>query len=138
MKANLSDLKILALDCQTTGANPDRGHLLEIAWIPVRASLPLESAMPDLRTHLLRLPPDAEIPRAVQRITGITEASMIAAVPSQTVWGHLMETVKELTCDYSPAACPTVIHFARFEEPFLRELHRQNKPSGPFPFQIIW
>jgi hypothetical protein len=33
-RIKLADLKVLALDGQATGANPDRGHLLEIGWIP--------------------------------------------------------------------------------------------------------
>ena len=137
MTARLTDLKILALDCQTTGANPVTGHLLEIGWVPARASLPQKFALPDLRTYLMRLPPDAVIPPAVQRITGITEESMMAAVPSKIVWNHLSEAVKEVTFGNSSSECPTVIHFARFEEPFLRELHKQNNLSGSFPFRII-
>jgi DNA polymerase-3 subunit epsilon len=137
MTAHLTDLKILALDCQTTGANPDKGHLLEIGWVTARASLPQKFVLPELRTYLTRLPPDEVIPRAVQRITGITEESMIDAVPSKFVWNHLVEVAKEVASKNTSSECPTVIHFARFEKPFLRELHKQNNLSGPFPFQII-
>jgi hypothetical protein len=35
---NLADLEILALDCQATGANPQKGHLLEIGWIQTCAA----------------------------------------------------------------------------------------------------
>jgi DNA polymerase-3 subunit epsilon len=33
--------------------------------------------------------------------------------------------------------CPTVIHFSRFEEPFLRHLHAAHDPQTPFPLRII-
>ena len=96
MTINLTELKILAIDCQTTGANPDKGLLLEIGWIPGRASLPIKSAMPGLRSYLIGLPPETAIPRAVQRITGITEASMKTAAPSEIVWNYLIQTVKNV------------------------------------------
>ena len=36
----------------------------------------------------------------------------------------------------APAPVPLVIHFARFEEPFLRALHARHG-SGPFPFELV-
>ncbi|MBT8369445.1 MAG: GIY-YIG nuclease family protein [Deltaproteobacteria bacterium] len=140
MTTALADLKILALDCQTTGANPNKGHLLEIGWFPWNPARPFaidKPALPDLRAYLIRLPSGAVIPRAVQRITGITDESLAAGLPSEIVWQHLIETLKEVNCENPSPVCPTVIHFARFEEPFLRELHRKNNPTDPFPFQII-
>jgi len=137
MAASLADLKILALDCQATGANPDKGHLLEIGWLPVRSSSSEKQQTSDLQAYLIRIPADAIIPRAVQRITGITDEFPMAGVPSKIVWEHLIETAKEIASANQTAACPTVIHFARFEEPFLRELHKKNNPASPFPFRII-
>jgi DNA polymerase-3 subunit epsilon len=137
MTTILKDLKILALDCQTTGANPDKGHLLEIGWLPARASLPEKSKILQPRTYLIHLPAKAVIPRAVQRITGITDESLQTAASAKIVWKHLAKTAKKVMFGNQAVVCPTVIHFARFEEPFLRELHKNNDPQGPFPFQII-
>jgi DNA polymerase-3 subunit epsilon len=137
MTTTLKDLKILALDCQTTGANPDKGHLLEIGWLPARASLPEKSKILQPRTYLIHLPAKAVIPRAVQRITGITDESLQTAASAKIVWKHLAKTAKKVMFGNQAVVCPTVIHFARFEEPFLRELHKNNDPQGPFPFQII-
>jgi DNA polymerase III epsilon subunit-like protein len=86
MTATLTNLKILTLDCQTTGANPGKGHLLEIGWIPTRAAAAYNPAMTGLQAYLVRLPADAAIPRAVQRITGISDDSLTAAVSSKSVW----------------------------------------------------
>ncbi len=44
----------------------------------------------------------------------------------------MIETAKKITAGNPSAACPLVIHFARFEEPFLRQLHQDNDPEGPF------
>ncbi|UCD77514.1 MAG: GIY-YIG nuclease family protein [Desulfobacterales bacterium] len=134
---NLADLKILALDCQATGANPAKGHLLEIGWIPACASAlkkPLHSIP---QSYLIRLPDDAAIPRAVQRITGISEENLPAAVPSDIVWHHLLAAAGQITAVNPSATCPLVIHFARFEEPFLKDLHRRHRPARPFPFRIF-
>jgi len=137
MTATLTNLKILTLDCQATGANPDKGHLLEIGWIPTRASAADKPSMTGLQAHLIRLPADAAIPRAVGRITGISDNSTAAGLSSESVWVRLMETAQQITAGNPSAACPLVIHFARFEEPFLRQLHHKNDPKSSFPFRII-
>jgi len=137
MTATLTNLKILALDCQATGANPDKGHLLEIGWIPTRASAADNPAMTGLQAYLVRLPAAAAIPRAVERITGISDDSLAAGLSFSSVWGRLIATARQITAGHPAAACPLVIHFARFEEPFLRQLHLKNYPQSAFPFQII-
>jgi DNA polymerase-3 subunit epsilon len=137
MSATLSDLKILALDCQATGANPARGHLLEMGWTQTRASLNHIAGKPGVQAYRVGLPADAAIPRAVQRITGISEETLKTAVSSKTAWKYLLAAADKAVSDHPEAVCPVVIHFARFEKPFLRELHRQNGPAGRFPFQII-
>jgi DNA polymerase III epsilon subunit-like protein len=137
MTKTLTNLQILTLDCQTTGANPGKGHLLEIGWLPTRASAADNPAMTGLQVYLVRLPADAAIPRAVERITGISNDSTTAGLSSARVWGHLIETAQKITAGNPSAACPLVIHFARFEEPFLRQLHQKNNPESPFPFRII-
>jgi len=137
MTTTLTNLKILTLDCQATGANPDKGHLLEIGWIPTQASVADNPALTGLQTYLVRLPADAAIPRAVEKITGISDDTSAAGISSESVWERLIETAQEITAGNPSAICPLVIHFARFEEPFLRQLCQKNSPEGPFPFRII-
>src|SRR5205823_146242 len=107
----LSQLEVLVVDCQATAAAP-RGHLLEIGWAQV----------PNTVTHshawLIALPDGEHIPPAVSRITGISEHMMRAAVDRQLAWHALSDQAASLA--QQPA--PTVIHFARFEQPFLRTL----------------
>ncbi|MEE4266006.1 MAG: hypothetical protein V2I56_25185, partial [Desulfobacteraceae bacterium] len=137
MTVSLAELRILALDCQATGANPQKGHLLELGWMAAGAAPKDPSRAPGLQSFLNRLPPDEKIPRAVSRLTGISGESLAAAKPARIIWQHLMDAVQAVIAANQMAACPTLIHYARFEEPFLKNLHREIDPESAFPFQII-
>jgi DNA polymerase-3 subunit epsilon len=117
----LSHLEVLVIDCQATAAAP-RGHLLEIGWARAR----------DTVTHphacLIALPDGEQIPPAVSRITGISEHMMRAAVDRQLAWRALSGQAASLK--QQPA--PTVIHFAQFEQPFLRTL-----AAGVCPLDVV-
>src|ERR671930_22070 len=117
----LSHLEVLVIDCQATAAAP-RGHLLEIGWAQLRHTVTHSHAC------LIALPSGEQIPPAVSRITGISEHMMRAAVDRQLAWRALSDQAARLT--QQPA--PTVIHFARFEQPFLRRL-----AAGVFPFDVV-
>ena len=112
MTATLTNLQILTLDCQATGANPDKGNLLEIGWLPTRASAADNSVRIGLQAYLVCLPADAIIPRAVERITGISDESTATGLSSGSVWGRLVDTAQKITGGNPSAACPLVIHFA--------------------------
>ena len=137
MAVSLAKLRILALDCQATGANPQKGHLLELGWMSACASLLNKSSASGVQAYLNRLPRDEKIPPAVSRITGISDDSLRAAKTPKIIWQHLMAAVKAVISENQLAVCPTVIHFARFEKPFLKDLHQKNDPESPFPFQIV-
>jgi DNA polymerase III subunit epsilon len=137
MTITLSELKILALDCQATSANPHKGQLLEIGWVPYRASAPAAGDISPVQAYLIRLQKDTEIPHPVKRITGISEISLTDALATDCIWQLLIETAKAVAAANQLAVCPTVIHYARFEEPFLRKLHRKHAPRSSFPFLII-
>ena len=135
---DLADLQVLALDCQATGANPLKGHLLEIGWMAYRVAdadtLPERSP----EAHLVRLPPQVEIPSAVQRVTGLSIASMDKAQPAPPVWKMMVSIAGEIAIADRLDRCPTIIHFARFEEAFLRQLHAENDSEEVrFPLRII-
>ena len=117
----LSQLEVLVIDCQATAAAP-RGHLLEIAWARSRATVT------HTRAHLIALSRDEKIPPAVARITGISEPMMRDGADAYLVWRELADDAARLT----PQPAPTVIHFARFEQPFLRIL-----AGGEPPLDIV-
>ncbi len=131
----LSRLAILALDCQATGANPEKGRLLEIGWMPGRADGRLGTLA--AASLLIRQPLTERIPPAVSRITGICETHLAQAVSEQEAWHRLMAAAAQVAALNGSAPCPLVIHFARFELPFLSRLHALAAPGTPFPFETI-
>jgi DNA polymerase-3 subunit epsilon len=118
---SLSHLEVLVIDCQATAAAP-RGHLLEIGWAQVR------NTVTHPHTCLIALPDGEQIPPAVSRITGISEHMMRSAVDRQLACRALSDQAASLT--QQPA--PTIIHFARFEQPFLRTLG-----AGLVPLDVV-
>src|SRR4029450_6844866 len=118
---SLSELEVLVVDCQATAAAP-LGHLLEIGW--ARAGTTTTRA--DAR--LIALPHGEHIPAAVMRLTGISERMSQDGVDAHVAWRELSNEAVALP--RQPA--PTVIHFARFEQPFLRAL-----AGGPLPLDIV-
>jgi DNA polymerase III subunit epsilon len=118
---SLSQLEVLVVDCQATAAAP-HGHLLEMGW--ARAGTTTTRA--DAR--LIALPHGEHIPAAVMRLTGISERMSQDGVDAHVAWRELSNEAAALA--RQPA--PTVIHFARFEQPFLRAL-----AGGALPLDIL-
>src|ERR671938_606156 len=117
----LSQLEVLVVDCQATAAAP-RGHLLEIGWAQVRNTVTHRHAC------LIALPDGEQIPPAVSRITGISELMMRAGVDRQLAW----QALSDQAARFAQQPAPTVIHFARFEQPFLRTLG-----AGLVPLDVV-
>jgi DNA polymerase-3 subunit epsilon len=156
---NLKELEILAIDCQATHNNPDEGHILEIGWITTHASAGADFAKisEDTESFLLKIPSQAEISRAVSRITGITREELKTARTPREIWSRLSRTAEDVIKNIgledtsrtiqnkatrnlelgNGEACPAVIHFCRYEEPFLRKLHKKYSPKKEFPFSIV-
>ncbi len=118
---SLSQLEVLVVDCQATAAAP-HGHLLEMGWARAGATTT------DAHVRLIALPNGERIPPAVARLTGISERMAQDGVDAHVAWRELSSEAAKLP--RQPA--PTVIHFARFEQPFLRAL-----AGGPPPLDIV-
>ncbi len=121
MAESLSQLEVLVVDCQATAAAP-HGHLLEIGW--AHAS----TTTTETQARLIALPDGEHIPPAVMRLTGISEPMAQDGVDAHVAWRELSNEAATLA--RQPA--PTVIHFARFEQPFLRAL-----AGGTPPLDIV-
>lgn len=117
----LFDLDVLVVDCQATAAAP-RGHLLEIGWACAGRTTT------HARTCLVALPAGARIPPSVTRITGISEPMMNDGVDPRVAWSMLSD--RAATLQQQPA--PTIIHYARFEQPFLTRL-----AGGTLPLDVV-
>ena len=137
MKIPLKELQVLALDCQATGANPEKGHLLEIGWVKTHAGATVRPKALAVTSYLSGLPQEVEIPPAVQRVTGISIENLGRALSPGDIWQKVIKTAKEIAAADHMDTCPAIIHYARFEEPFLRDLHVKNKRRDGFPLQII-
>jgi DNA polymerase-3 subunit epsilon len=118
---SLSQLEVLVVDCQATAAAP-HGHLLEMGWARAGATTT------DAHVQLVALPNGKRIPPAVARLTGISETMVQDGVDARVAWRELSNEAATLA--RQPA--PTVIHFARFEQPFLRAL-----AGGTPPLDIV-
>lgn len=133
----LSELKVLTLDCQTTGANPQKGHLLEIGWVQTSAAATAKPIALTASAYRVALPADVDIPPAVQRVTGITLADAEQAVPTATAWRKLIRVANQVAAADRMEKCPVIIHYCRFEKSFLEHLHAQTGQPGTFPFHLI-
>jgi len=137
MPDTLGSLEVLVFDCQATGAHAAGGHLIEIGWGRTRADEWSGGGLADLQTFLLRLPPGVDLSPRVSRMTGIAPEDLASAAQPTDVWRQLTDDLSRKRLPGSPAVWPAVIHFARFELPFLHHLHGADVPNTPFPFEMI-
>ena len=136
MDSCLKTQRVLILDCQATHASPQKGHLLEIGWAMVTADQMAKDLSVEVDSFLVQLPQDAAIPKAVTRVTGINSESMAGAISARRVWQHLDRCVSEMKAAAGAERCPTVIHFARYETPFLKDLYQRYAAQHYFPLQV--
>jgi len=134
----LNNLAVLALDCQATHSNPSIGHLAEIGWAKTRATHPFDHELTteNVKSHLVKMESDIQVPKQFQRITGIKSEEMKEAVYKEVIWQKLYRTAKN-TASNNHGTCPTVIHFSRYESPYLEQLHQDYAPAVKYPFSII-
>lgn len=134
-KTLLRDLKVLIFDIQATGANPKANHILEIGWAAIGPET--EPSSKCVLSSVIQIPADLEISRHVRRITGLTATDFGNAHPLSKIWHKVMKSAKKIRAFNGSPLCPLIVHYARFEEPFLHMLHQTYKPDAPFPFHMI-
>jgi DNA polymerase-3 subunit epsilon len=128
----LEDLPVLLLDAQATAAFPARGALLEIGWARWSADEARELQAVEVTAHVVAAPPGIAVPPAVARITGLGTGDWTRGMAPAAVW----ERLRRAADGVGVPPVPAVVHFARFEEPFLRALHARCG-TGPFPFDLL-
>jgi DNA polymerase-3 subunit epsilon len=134
---DLDKLIVLYLDCQTTGSNPRKGRVIEIGW--ARSDFSRDCGFDEfsMHTHVLQQPPECEIPERIQAITGIGSDEIDNSHEPDEVWTQLLADADEIARLDSLDKCPVVIHYARFEAPFLFDLHNTYSAQRIFPFKVI-
>jgi DNA polymerase III epsilon subunit-like protein len=126
--AKLAELEVLIVDCQTTGATPTQGSILELGWCLARASDPeLELAA---AAHWIVPPPGERISPQVRQLTGFHEDVLSEALSAEDAWQRLRALMQRVPT-------PSAIHFARFELSFLRDWSDRFEPGSAFPLTAV-
>ncbi|MEE8605103.1 MAG: exonuclease domain-containing protein, partial [Candidatus Aminicenantaceae bacterium] len=122
--SSLSEITVLAIDCQATHNNPSIGHLAEIGWVKTQAIHPFDHEMTieNAKSHLVKMEKQSQMPNQFSRITGINSEEMKEAISKKIIWQKLDRAAKKTASD-NHGICPTVIHFSRYESPYLEQLH---------------
>jgi DNA polymerase-3 subunit epsilon len=133
----LASLDVLVVDCQTTGATPAHGVVLEIGWAIARAAPPEGGppAVRQLESHWITLPAGHRVPAPVRRLTGFDPAQVSETLDAGEAWQRLRNLLSGGPAPAGPV--PTAIHFAQFELGFLRDWALQYEPAAPFPLDVV-
>ncbi len=114
---NLDSLPVVFMDCQTTGASPANGELLEIAWLH-------GTALNSGELHSAILQTSSVAPR-IESLTGISDEHM------RTHGQDKLDVLKDFLKSIEGEKRHAVIHFSQFETPFL------NEWANIFPLEIL-
>jgi DNA polymerase-3 subunit epsilon len=137
MSITLKRLNLLAIDCQTSGNSPKTGHLLEMGWTVFSADTFGAPESPVPTTRLIRQPPGFVLPARIQKLTGIKTAHLENAASARQTLEALEMAAEKVAKSGQLSLCPTVIHYARFEMAFLKQLHKRLKQNRPLPLDVI-
>lgn len=119
--------KVLILDCQTTGMHPSIGDLLEIAWY---WGTPDSFDERKVESYLFKQ--DESLSPRVTEITGISDQDLERALPPEEIYQKLARILEEAG-DQGVA----LIHYARFEKPFLDEFFSRFDERKEFPIHCL-
>jgi DNA polymerase III epsilon subunit-like protein len=124
----LSELPVWVFDCQTTGASPSHGVVLEIGWGVAVGRQPLPERA---ESYWVALPPGSRVSQRVRQLTGFDERSAAPALAAEDVWARLRAGLD------ATAPVPAAIHFAKFELAFLRDWASRFQPEFQFPIDAV-
>lgn len=132
MHTALRDLDVLVLDCQAGGATPAYGDLLELGWAVCE-----RGELRHVHGHWIVPRTERRVPGPIRELTGWNEACVSDALPEQHVWAELHGDIARLAAQHEHARAPAVIHYARFELPFLHDLHARLGDGADFPLDTL-
>ena len=128
-EAALADLAVLIVDCQTTGASPAQGSVLELGWCVASAAEPERELSAE--AHWIVPPAGERISAQVRQLTGFHERLLETAIAPEDAWRRLRAAFD------GSATTPAAIHFARFELSFLRAWSERFEPETAFPLDAV-
>ncbi len=137
-RLKLVELTVLVIDCQATHSSPTLGQLIEFGWAKTRVSEPFDSGriIPSMQTYLVESNDKSDLPRQFLKMTGLRLEELKEAIPKKIIWQRLIRTTRGIKHD-NRGICPAVIHYCRYEQPFLEQLHQEFSPQRKFPWTII-
>ncbi|MGC4091129.1 MAG: GIY-YIG nuclease family protein [Polyangiaceae bacterium] len=127
MTESLAELQVLVVDCQTTGATPALGSVLELGWGIACAADPTRD---HAEAHWIVLPEGERVSATVRQLTGFREELLAEALTPE-------QAFERLHAQIATPSMPTAIHFARFELSFLRDWWQRFDASAPFPIDAV-
>ncbi len=133
MSGTLSALQVLIVDCQASGATPAHGDLLEVGW----AVADVANDHVPARAHWIRPATERPVSRTVRKLTGWDDGCLETAIDPAVAWQLVRDDASLARASSTGAATPTVIHFARFELAFLRDLHARTAAEDAFPLDAV-
>lgn len=120
---SLKSLEFVFFDCQSTGASPGKGNVLEMAWSKSSATREPET----LDAYLIKQPEGQSIPFMIQNLTGISDLDMEKAVDENFAYTQLLQQFEKFE---EPDSRIALVHYARFEQAFLRDINGRHAKSG--------
>lgn len=129
--SELLDTEVFVLDCQSTGATPELGDLLELGWTVTAGTERAERETP-VRAHWVVPRSGRRVPRIVRELTGFRDECLATALAPEDCW-----TLLENDVSARGGSARAVIHFAHFELAFLRDLHARASQGTAFPFDAV-
>ncbi|MBD3422561.1 MAG: hypothetical protein GF398_20790 [Chitinivibrionales bacterium] len=131
MSERLSDLNVVLFDCQATGSNPQCDMLLEVGWARYAATRDPSHAA--ISAHLVQPETDAELPRRISRITGISREQLVSdGVEVKRAANKMKTLMSKVASVNNGEICPLVIHYARFESRWLQSMFAGSRSERPY------
>ncbi|PJB47408.1 MAG: hypothetical protein CO108_04230 [Deltaproteobacteria bacterium CG_4_9_14_3_um_filter_63_12] len=122
MSTPLATLPLLLLDCQSSGASPRHGALIDLAWC-----LACGSQRSEITSTLVALPESTSLPKRVELMTGLSAEALAEAPTAAEVWASLAAQLQSA----GPQAV-ALAHYSRFEAAWLSDLAARFG-DGEFP-----
>ncbi len=107
------------LDGQASGASPAHGDLLELSW-----GIVSPEGLRDVEAHWLVPKTGKPIPKPIRKLLDWRDENLEGALRPEDAWARVLAR--------ATARMPTLIHWARFERPFLVDLN-----GGELPLDVI-
>jgi DNA polymerase III epsilon subunit-like protein len=110
LSIDLQDLLVLIIDCQTSGSNVGKSHLLELGWFPMQVANPAGSDALTPSVRLIQPPSGWLVPPRVEKLTGIDNRQLEKGIAAEQVLEELLDQLRVWLQTPSPDTAPRRIY----------------------------